>query len=84
MINKYPDRRSTTTSNTLYDISSNDDGSILKGKWASEDFPNVKGTFEWHLDGDNFTGYYTVDGQDGEFEWNGKKVGYSALSGLRC
>lgn len=73
VINKYPDRRSASTSNTLYDISIDDAGKILKGKWSSDDFPNFKGTFEWHLDGDQFTGYYTVDGQQGTFTWNGEK-----------
>ena len=71
--NKYPDRKSATTSNTLYDISVNDIGDILKGKWSSDDLPNFGGTFEWHLKGKSFTGYYTVNGQTGQFTWNGKK-----------
>ena len=71
--NEYPDNKSASTTNTLYDISVDDTGKILKGKWSSNDFPNFKGSFEWHLDDDSFSGYYTVQDQEGQFSWSGKK-----------
>ncbi len=71
--NVYPDKISASTTNTLYDISINKSGDILKGKWSSDDFPNYGGTFEWHLDGEKFTGYYTLNNQPAHYTWKGEK-----------
>ncbi len=69
--NKYPDR--STSTNTLYDISLDETGTKLSGKWKSEDLLNQFGDFEWHLSGDEFTGFYTLQSKDVHFTWNGKR-----------
>ena len=63
------------TFNKLFDIILSEDGQTLQGKWQSTQWNQYNGRFSFQLAEDqrSFNGYYSMDGSDGRFFWNGYK-----------